>query len=162
MKNTLKVLILSSILTLSSCGGKGLILYNDSNTTEYGTLTIRYEKSTEYKGYGTDKSISLSFYLYFLNKNTKPATIKATSAKIYREANKAEYTVNSVTFSYGSTLELQCDIEKSAYFTASLPTMTTEDKYYMMFEFNSKKLTLYFYNNPSLQSQYSSLISSKK
>ena len=160
MKKFIGLLALTSLFALTSCGGNSLVLYNNSNKVTDGDLTIRYEKSTEYKG--LNSNISFSFYLYFLSKNPKPVTIKAKSAKIYREKDKAEYQVGSTTFMLGMTLELNCDIEGNASFSASLPTMTTEDNYYMIFEFNSKKLTCYFYDDVSAQNSQNSTSSSKK
>lgn len=160
MKNIFRILTLASLLALTSCGGdKGFQLYNNSKTAVDGDLTIRFEKSTEYKFSG---SVDLTFYLYFLNKSPKAMTIKANSAKIYRESNKAEYNVGSTTFMFGQTLELQCDIERSAIFTSTLPTLTTEENYYFVFEFNSKKLTYHFYDDPSLNQSSNSLSSSSK
>ena len=89
-------------------------------------------------------------------------TIKATSANIYREKDKAEYAVGCTTFAFGATLQLQCDIEKSAYFTSTLPSQTKDDRYYFVFEFNSKKLTYHFYDDSSAASLNNSGTSSKK
>ena len=147
MKNIFRILTLTSLLALTSCGGdKGFDLYNNSKTVVDGDLTIRYEKSQETK---LSDSVYLVFYLYFLNKSPKTMSIKASSAKIYRESNKAEYNVGSTTFMLGQALELQSDIERSAMFTSTLPTLTAEENYSFVFVFNSKKLTYHFYDNPS-------------
>lgn len=149
------VLLLS---TLTGCTGiKPLCLYNNADTLTDGTLTIRYQKSDEYEDRRNGPIIRFQFILHFLSKSTKKVSIKSKSAIIYREKDKAEYDVSCPYFLFGNTLELECDIEKEVVFNTSLPSMTKDDNYYMVFRFNSKELRCYFYDDISIKSKYSDL-----
>ena len=153
MKSIFKAFAIASFLTLSSCGDSAtdLKLYSNTDRVVDGDLTVRYKKTSEVFD-GQSKNYMLQFDVYFLNKNPKPMKIKPKSAKVYRESDKAEYGLNFSTLtSLGRTLE--CDVEVYEMFYVVIPTSTETNYYYFNLKLDSRNITIYFYENPSIYSR---------
>ena len=151
MKNILKTLTLMSLIWLTGCNdSKTVHLYKDNNSYIDDDLTIRFEQTpqSEFLSGGT-----LYFEIYFISSNPKPVSLKtkAKNVKIYRELNGAEYSVNTNQLMPYDRIDLQCDIEKSVFLYADLPTLASTEKYYLNFDYNSTKLIYHFYNQPAAQ-----------
>ena len=90
MKNLIKILTMTPIVLLASCGSSNYELYKDSKPIVDDKITIRFDDFQE-----NDESVifsrSLSFKVYFLSANPKQTNLELKSAMFYREKDNAEY-----------------------------------------------------------------------
>lgn len=119
------------------------ILYTDSDPIENDFVKIETQKPS---CYGSESfSLSLSFKITNKEHKTKEFIIKGT--KLTKESTGAEYSVtNSILF--GDKFQIESELNKSIYFSSTIPTSIKVDNYKLSLEINEYKITYYFYETP--------------
>ena len=144
LKNSFKFIIILLFLFLVSCTKKSNITYDDGQIVN-GDLELRFGSYSDYSSYYS-LSNNLNISIKIINHNPKPYTFSIEKATVIRESNKAEYAAQ-----YTNEIVLECDMEKSISFSASLPTSVSEDNYYLDIKEKHSTYRFYLYETPISQ-----------
>ena len=145
-KNNIVCLLL---LLISGCSKTENIAYLDKNVITNGNLKITFsDYSSSQSSFSSNGDYHTSFEIKLLSTEPKQVNINIVDCMVYRESNNAEYSVSSTNF---GDIKLECDKERSLYYSLSLPTNPEEENYHFKFKLNNNTYRFNFYYLPEDQ-----------
>ena len=139
------LIILVLLLFLLACTKKSNISFSDK-PIKNGDLVLNLYSSDCSTLYGST-NYSLSARIKIINHNPKPYNFNIISAIVVRESNKAEYSAKY----YSNEIVLECDMERTIDFSATLPTSIEIEQYYLEIREKQSTYRYYLYETPNDQ-----------